>query len=70
MQAGHPVMVPRAFWRAILELPRQANLRAVLRGPDTPIIWVEVDTASVLRDVDTPEDYDQELRQLEGRDDS
>jgi molybdenum cofactor cytidylyltransferase len=64
MRAGHPVLVPRPFWQAILEAPRQASLRSVLRGPDTPIIWVEVDTASVLRDVDTPDDYEQELRRL------
>lgn len=67
MRAGHPVLVPRPFWDSIIELPRQASLRSVLRGPDTPIIWVDVDTASVLRDVDTPEDYEQELRRLGDR---
>ena len=64
MRAGHPVLVPRPFWQAVIEAPCQASLRSVLRGPDTPISWVEVDTSSVLRDVDTPKDYEQELRRL------
>lgn len=66
MRAGHPVLVPRPYWQTILALPPEASLRSVLRGPDTPVVWVEVDTPSVLRDMDTPEDYEQELRRLDG----
>jgi molybdenum cofactor cytidylyltransferase len=67
MRAGHPVLVPRPYWQPILELPRGANLRSVLRAPDTPVVWVEVDTASVLHDVDTAEDYKQELDRRDDR---
>jgi molybdenum cofactor cytidylyltransferase len=62
MRAGHPVLVPHPFWEAIFELPVDANLRSVLRVESTPVRWVEVDSPSVLRDVDTPDDYRRELR--------
>ena len=62
MQAGHPVLVPRSYWSAILALPLEASLRSVLRAQDTHVEWVVVDTSSVLRDMDTPEDYRRELQ--------
>ncbi len=62
MQAGHPVLIPRLFWPAILALPAGANLRSVWRAEGTRVQWVVVDTPSVLRDMDTPEDYQLELR--------
>jgi molybdenum cofactor cytidylyltransferase len=65
MRAGHPVLVPRSYWEAILRLPPGNSLRSVLRGADTRVTWVEVDTPSVLRDLDSPEDYKRELRQLD-----
>jgi molybdenum cofactor cytidylyltransferase len=61
MRAGHPVLVPRPYWKAILSLPRDDNLRSVLRARNTHVHWVVVDTASVLRDIDTPADYQHEL---------
>jgi molybdenum cofactor cytidylyltransferase len=66
MRAGHPVLVPRAYWQAILALSPQTSLRSVLRGEDTQTEWVVVESPSVLRDMDTPEDYQQELRRLDG----
>ena len=62
MRAGHPVLVPRPFWPAILSLPKDDNLRSVLRAEGTPVQWVVVDTPSVLRDMDTPADYRRELK--------
>lgn len=61
MRAGHPVLVPRPHWAAILSLPRGDNLRSVLRAGDTRVRWVVVDRPSVLRDIDTPTDYEREL---------
>ncbi|GAB4541747.1 MAG: hypothetical protein Kow0063_32920 [Anaerolineae bacterium] len=57
MRAGHPVLVPRSYWGAILSLPRGDNLRSVLRAETTRVEWVLVDTPSVLQDLDTPDDY-------------
>ena len=62
LRAGHPVLAPRPYWPAILALPPGANLRSLWRAEGTRIQWVAVDTPSVLRDMDTPEDYEQELR--------
>jgi molybdenum cofactor cytidylyltransferase len=62
MRAGHPVLVPRSYWPAILALPRGASLRSVWQMEGSRIHWVTVDTSSVLRDMDTPEDYERELR--------
>jgi molybdenum cofactor cytidylyltransferase len=62
MRAGHPVLVPRSYWPAILALPRGASLRSVWQAEGSRIHWVTVDTPSVLRDMDTPADYDRELR--------
>ncbi len=62
MRAGHPVLVPRTYWPAILGLPRGASLRSVWQAEGSRIHWVTVDTPSVLRDMDTPADYERELR--------
>jgi molybdenum cofactor cytidylyltransferase len=61
MRAGHPVLVPRSYWPAILALPRGGSLRSVWQAEGSCIHWVTVDTPSVLRDMDTPEDYEREL---------
>jgi len=61
MRAGHPVLVPRPYWGAILSLRTGDNLRSVLRAKSTHVQWVIVDTPSVLRDIDTPTDYGREL---------
>ncbi len=61
MRAGHPVLVPRPYWAAILSLRAGDNLRSVLRAKSTRVQWVIVDTPSVLRDIDTPTDYGREL---------
>jgi len=61
MRAGHPVLVPRPYWGAIVSLPKGDTLRSVLRAESTLVGWVVVDTPSVLRDMDTPADYRREL---------
>jgi molybdenum cofactor cytidylyltransferase len=66
MRAGHPVLVPRSYWSAILSLPTGDNLRSLWRAESTRIKWVSVDTPSVLRDIDTPADYERELERRQG----
>jgi molybdenum cofactor cytidylyltransferase len=61
MRAGHPVLVPRFYWPAILALAAGESLRSVLRAESTRVQWVVVGTSSVLRDIDTPADYEREL---------
>jgi len=56
-RGGHPILIDHACWGEILALPLDASLRELLRAhPDWPR-YIEVDTESILRDMDTPEDY-------------
>lgn len=55
-QRGHPLLFDRSVWPALQALPASANPRAVLEQAGT-VEQVEVFTSSVLRDIDTPEDY-------------
>jgi molybdenum cofactor cytidylyltransferase len=60
MRRGHPILIGRRYWPEILNLSADGSLRDLLRVHDTRIAYVEVDTDSILRDVDTPQDYEQE----------
>jgi molybdenum cofactor cytidylyltransferase len=64
-RAGHPILVPAAFWKRILSLPPVGSLRDVTQAPETPVHYVEVATDSVVRDMNTPEEYEKELGRLE-----
>lgn len=63
MRRGHPILIDRRFWPEILELPDGGAPRDVIDRYTDCTAYVKVDTDSVLRDVDTPEDYQQERRQ-------
>lgn len=60
MRRGHPILIDRRLWPEILGQPEDGSLRAVLNAHAGEIAYVNVDTDSVLGDVDTPDDYDQE----------
>ena len=57
MKRGHPILIDRALWPAVLALPETATLRDFIRAHDDQIRYVVVETDSVLKDLDTPEDY-------------
>ncbi len=66
---GHPVLIDRAHWGAILSLGEQQSLRDYLRGLDTTAIYhLDVDTPNVLNDMDTPADYERALENYLSRD--
>jgi molybdenum cofactor cytidylyltransferase len=60
---GHPILIGRPHWGAILELKEGQTLRDYLRGVGDAIHHVETDASSILRDLDTPEEYRAELEQ-------
>lgn len=60
MQRGHPILIGRRYWPEIHHIPQEGSLRDVMHAHAQRIAYVEVDTDSVLRDVDTPQDYEQE----------
>ena len=57
MRRGHPIVLPRWLWPEVLALPAGDTLRTVIQRHAAAIRYVEVDTASVLADLDTPEQY-------------
>lgn len=54
---GHPILLPRRLWDEVLALPAGATLRTAIQRHAAAIRYVEVDTPSVLADLDTPEQY-------------
>ena len=62
MKRGHPILIDRVWWAELLALPETATLRDFIRAHEDHIHYVVVDTDSVLKDVDTPEEYDDLLR--------
>ena len=60
-QRGHPLLFDRSTWADLFKLPAEANPREFLRAAGR-IERVEVATGSILRDIDTPDDYAREQR--------
>ena len=57
MRRGHPWLVERRLWQAILELRSDCTMRDFLNQYADQIDYLTVDTSSVLQDLDTPKDY-------------
>ncbi len=60
MRRGHPILIARRYWSELLALPEGGAPRDVINAHQHCIAYVEVDTDSILGDVDTPQDYNQE----------
>lgn len=70
MRRGHPILIDRHYWPEVVALGADESLRTVINAYADRIVNIEVDTDSVIRDMDTPADYRRELRRLAARDDS
>jgi molybdenum cofactor cytidylyltransferase len=62
---GHPIVFDRVVWPEIMALPPQANPRRLLQSLGR-LEAVPVEDASILIDLDTPEDYSQALARRGG----
>jgi molybdenum cofactor cytidylyltransferase len=60
MRRGHPWLVDRSLWPSIFALGPEQTMRDVLNAHAGRIHYVTVDTPTVLKDLDTPQDYQQE----------
>lgn len=60
-QAGHPILIDRRFWPELLELSTGMPRDVIRRHPDD-LALADVDTDSILSDIDTPEQYQRERR--------
>ena len=59
---GHPILIDRMYWPELLDLPRGGAPRDVINAHADEIAYVNVDNDSILRDIDTPDDYLRERR--------
>lgn len=57
MRRGHPWLIRRDLWDVLLEMKPPATMRDFLNQFESDVFYVDVDTSSILQDLDTPEDY-------------
>jgi len=57
MKRGHPWLVDRSLWPEILALHSPETLRDFLNRDPGRIAYVNVESPTVLQDLDTPEEY-------------
>lgn len=57
MRRGHPWLLDRQLWPTLLALAPPATLRDFLQAQAGLIRYLPVESASILKDLDTPEDY-------------
>ncbi|HUH96405.1 MAG TPA: nucleotidyltransferase family protein [Anaerolineales bacterium] len=57
MRRGHPWLVGRSHWDTILKMHAPDSPREFLNRHSRELHYVEMDTPTILQDLDTPEDY-------------
>ena len=57
MRRGHPWLVARSLWKELLELKTSMTPRDFLNSHAQDIQYVDVDTPSIVADLDTLEEY-------------
>jgi len=60
---GHPVLFRARYKPEILSLPLTVGLNHLVHSHPDDVLEVPVDTSSVLKDIDTPEDYRRALEE-------
>lgn len=59
LRRGHPWLVGKAYWNELLGLPENRTMHDFITAHQDEIVYVNVDTPSILKDMDTFEDYQQ-----------
>jgi molybdenum cofactor cytidylyltransferase len=57
MRRGHPWLVARSLWDEILNMKENQSPRDFLNAHADEIEYVNLDTPTILQDLDTPQDY-------------
>ena len=57
MRRGHPWLAAKALWDEILAMEEGRSMREFLTAHSDEIEYVNMDTPTILQDLDTPEDY-------------
>lgn len=60
MKRGHPWLIPMEFAEEILNLPSEKTLRDFINAHAHEISYLNVETEDILKDLDTPEDYERD----------
>ncbi len=67
-ERGHPVIIDKKYFSEIVELTDNKNLRDLVKAHPGDILEVNTDSPEVLRDIDTLEDYESEIKYLKNHD--
>jgi molybdenum cofactor cytidylyltransferase len=57
LHRGHPWLVHRSLWPTLLSAPPGSTMRDFLHACSQQITYLTLDTATIISDLDTPEDY-------------
>ena len=57
MRRGHPWLLARELWDEVLRMREPETLREFLNRHASEIEYVDVNTPTILQDLDTPDDY-------------
>jgi len=57
MRRGHPWLAPLSYWEEIINMKAGLTPRDFLSGHAGDIHYVDVETPSIIADLDTPDDY-------------
>lgn len=57
MRRGHPWLIARGLWQELMALSIDSSLRDFLNKHADDITYVRVESPEILKDMDTPEDY-------------
>ena len=57
MRRGHPWLIAKELWSEVLQMRAPESMRDFLNAHRNDIFYVELDTPSILLDLDTPADY-------------
>jgi molybdenum cofactor cytidylyltransferase len=60
MRRGHPWIIARSLWNAIMAIKPPTTLRDFLHAHSEQIHYVDVGNDTIFRDLDTPGDYKRE----------
>jgi molybdenum cofactor cytidylyltransferase len=60
MRRGHPWIIHKNLWSEILTIRPPETMREFFRKSADKIQYLVTDSSSILKDLDTPEDYDHE----------
>ncbi len=60
MRRGHPWVIPARYWAELKSMPDSQIMRDFINSKQNEIRYVDIDSSSILADMDTPEDYERE----------